>query len=151
MFKLPNYIFGRLLDHSAIKVSILGNEFYYHENKVTCKLFFTVKTPDNRLLKDLFIDDYLISIGVAECLENDTFDVTTGEKIAYAKAEKAAYWQVMSRLLSFKSDLNQFLDTFDTVYSQFSEKYERTIECTDRYLDRFNGSQNFENESEPFC
>lgn len=163
MFKLPNYIFGQLLDHSAIKVSILGNEFYHHENKVACKLFFRVKTPNNHLLQklfktsdnhlpqELFIDDYFVSIGVAKCSENDTFDLTTGKKIAYAKAEKEAYWEVMSRLLAFKSDLKQFLDTFDTVYSQFTEKYDRTIECTNRYLDRFNGCQNFETDSEPFC
>ena len=69
--------------------------FYVNGMDVTCKMFYHLRVPDAYL--ELHGPVYGTVVATAHCHEDDVFNLEVGKKVAFAKAELAAYKE--SRLI----------------------------------------------------
>ena len=81
---------------------------------------------------DRYVMENIKVTGVARC-HRDTFDETTGKKLARAKAERSAYIAARNILRNELRDINKGISTFNTSIDFFNE----CIDHQDDYINEF--------------
>ena len=110
-------------NRTNIKLSFFNNEtkFFVNEEKgtVACKVYACVMTPwANGSIVGLPYGMIATGVGVAKCMEGDTFDVERGKRIALAKAENKAYLEALDQLVEYRNEL----DFFTNAINEFEDK-----------------------------
>ena len=132
------------------RISIIDEKYYYNPDKgvVTCVINYRLKFANEKIAR--FHEglcniceawEYFSKIwgtftvaGVAKCLNGDTYDRAIGEKIAYAKAESAAYNDVAAHFTRLQ---RTYRELFSTNVADFMSTAGVVIDKNDEYISKF--------------
>lgn len=112
----------------TIKCIETAKKFVVNTNKntITCILHFNFEayTKDHYVLESFgtdYFDKKRISVAVAKCNENDTFNVEKGKKIAYAKAKKEMFVCLRQKLGDIKTNVLKFIKDLEREQLRFAD------------------------------
>lgn len=122
------------LENANIKLVVYDETYYTNKNNTTCVIKYYMKMPE--LLGELIGSVSGEVKATTCCLEGDTYDKKTGEKIALAKASSKAYAQASGRIQKRISSLTRRILTVVPAVDRFTEKTIKVIEHNGQYVEK---------------
>lgn len=118
-----------------IKISFETPHFYTKDDKVFCKLGFSIKGSDDviQIIENFADADCCEVTAYAKLHPEDNFDINAGMKVARARAESMAYRQFERMLCRITCRLMGVIDQF----VDFNEKTHNVIESNNKYIAKF--------------
>ena len=118
-----------------IKISFETPHFYTKDDKVFCKLGFSIKGSDDviRIIENFADADCCEVTAYAKLHPEDNFDINAGMKVARARAESMAYKQFERMLNRITHRMMGVVDSF----CDFSYKSDRVIKHNKEFISKF--------------
>lgn len=111
--------------NQSIKVRIIEEDYSVTDNTTKCRMRIRAQiTPS-------WYHEYIV-IGRAKCCPNDTYDKSTGRKIAKARAVTKAYKEAYRCAIKYLKRQLMYIDS----YTRFQRKVSDVIYGNQKYLER---------------